>query len=374
MIRALYCVIMSPQGAGYCGMAHEGTRGRMMASEARYDGTAPRQSMVALVAILASILVPALAQATLTVSGATGVSATIHTADEIRATMLRADGAQLVLEDEPIGRLELATPDPSLDLVPLDAQPVIDAIASVQGFTTDLHVHVYLLPAMPVAVASSFAQRDVIVLAPALARPADETVAYIVTHELGHVLCWAALDGRPARWQRYRDLRGLVEQTDPASLPHAERNREIVAEDFRALFGGPLATRSGTIENAALPHPASVPGLNDLLAGYLATPGASDRLQVSTVSPNPCREQARVELHLSAGADKSRGAVTTLEIFDVRGRLVRRLQDDGVSGGRATVTWDGSGRDGRRAASGLYLYRIRCGGDVGQGRLLLVDR
>ena len=39
------------------------------------------------------------------------------------------------------------------------------------------------------------------------------------------------------------------------------RPHEIFAEDFRALFGGPTANYSGTIENPGLVHPGAVPGL-----------------------------------------------------------------------------------------------------------------
>jgi flagellar hook assembly protein FlgD len=63
-----------------------------------------------------------------------------------------------------------------------------------------------------------------------------------------------------------------------------------------------------------------------------------------------------------------------LEIFDIRGRLVRRLAGGHEAAGRVTMVWDGMAQDGRRAAAGAYVYRIRHAGEVGTGRLVLLDR
>jgi hypothetical protein len=310
------------------------------------------------------------------VQAVTGLRATIHTADEIRDRWLEGAGERRTLVHPAIGRLELAPASPAdTALVPVDADRVAAALSAVQGFEADLHVHVFLLPAMPEIVASSFARRDAIFMAPKFGRPADAPLAYEVIHELGHVLCWAAVDGRPDRWREYRDLRGLDPQPDPGRLPHAERNREIIAEDFRALFGGAVAANGGRIENPRLPRPATVHGLRGLLAEFLASASTTtDHLRPSLVYPNPCRESARVELSLSSAAGKGLASRAVLEIYDLRGRLVRRVTGERSANGRATAIWDGAGADGRRVASGLYLYRIRAGAETGTGRLLLVDR
>lgn len=345
-------------------MAHRGSRRHR---------TDDRPATIARLAVGLFALLVTVAGAAERVTSPTGLVATIHTADEIAASWLVEDDGRVWLKHPEAGDVELAGhPDPSL--VPVDVAVVAEALAQVQGFRAGVSVHVFLLPAFPAAVEASFARRDAIFLAPQFGVPAAETLAYLVTHELGHVLCWYGIDGRPDRWARYRELRGLGEQSDPASVPHAERHREIIAEDLRYLFGGPAATRSRTIENASLPLPDAVPGLQELLADYLASGGRVDHIQPSTVYPNPCRELARVELSLSLGADKSAASAPVLEVFDLKGRLVRRISGGAVANGCATVTWDGRSRDGRRASSGLYLYRIRVGRDTGRGRLLLVDR
>lgn len=330
---------------------------------------------VVLLVILAG-LSPAWAGQTL--HTATGLRVTIHDAESITSRWLEQRDGRTWLRHPAAGSLELDTVQrPWHTLVALSPAVIAEALATMQGFTTDVDVEVFLLPGFPAVERSSFARRNVIFMAPALGQPADQSVAYVVTHEMGHVLTWAALDGRPARWEAYRDLRGLEVQADPARIPHAERNREILAEDLRHLFGGPLATRSGTIENGRLALPETVAGLADLLAGFLAEPHGdlADMAAASRVLANPCRGEARIELVLGAQAAKTGTATASvLEIFDARGRLVRRLAGGQAHNDRVLVTWDGTLEDGRRAAPGTYLYRIGGGGNVGQGKFLLLDR
>lgn len=308
------------------------------------------------------------------VRSSTGLRATVYSAREIQDEWLAVENGRTYLRHPVVGNLELDLSQASDTLVPLDVVDVAAALETVQGITTDLEVHVFVLPAFPVEIESSFARRDAIFLAPAFGPMAAETTAYLVTHELGHVLCWAAVDPFPERWDEYRAYRGFEIQSDPASVPHAQRHREIIAEDFRYLFGGSLATVSGTIENAGITLPDDVRGLRELLAGYVLDADWSvPQKRPSQVFPNPCRESVRVELSLGDRASKSVAGVPVLEVFDVRGRLVHRLHSGLVTNGRAVAMWDGVGRDGHRVAAGIYLYRISVGSQVGSGRILLLD-
>ncbi len=329
---------------------------------------------VLLVLALVSLAAPAAARVTL--ETATGLTVTIHEPDDIAAGLLVTHDGQTMLQHPTAGEVVLETETHPWDtLVPADAAVVAAALESVSGLATDLSVDVFLLPGLPARILGSFARRDAIFLAPGLGRQAPETVAWLVTHELGHVLCWAAVDGRPERWAAYRELRGLDPAAVDAELPHAERHREIIAEDFRFLFGGPLATRAGTIENPDLPRPDAVAGLRELLASYVADPAgsAAPAPAISRAYPNPCRAQTTVELTVG-DAVKAMGVVPVLEIYDVRGRLVQRRQDGRLASGRVQVSWDGTDQAGRRVPDGTYLYRIQGGSAVGQGRILLMRR
>ncbi|MFO7653508.1 MAG: FlgD immunoglobulin-like domain containing protein [Candidatus Krumholzibacteriia bacterium] len=48
-----------------------------------------------------------------------------------------------------------------------------------------------------------------------------------------------------------------------------------------------------------------------------------------------------------------------VEVFDLRGRLVRTLMDAEVPAGPGRLSWDGMDAEGRAAASGLYVWRAR---------------
>ena len=51
-----------------------------------------------------------------------------------------------------------------------------------------------------------------------------------------------------------------------------------------------------------------------------------------------------------------------LQIFDVTGRLVRKLVDGKMTAGVHEVTWDGSFDNGSAAPSGMYFYRMTADG------------
>jgi hypothetical protein len=51
----------------------------------------------------------------------------------------------------------------------------------------------------------------------------------------------------------------------------------------------------------------------------------------------------------------------TLNIYDVRGRLIKNLVNQGLTAGRYSIGWDGKDTDGDRVASGVYYYRIDAG-------------
>jgi hypothetical protein len=56
-----------------------------------------------------------------------------------------------------------------------------------------------------------------------------------------------------------------------------------------------------------------------------------------------------------------RAAPARLDLFDVSGRLVRRLLDGPRPAGWQTVLWDGRARSGAAAPSGIYFCRLECG-------------
>jgi hypothetical protein len=71
--------------------------------------------------------------------------------------------------------------------------------------------------------------------------------SYVIAHELGHVFHNRFMGSN--RWRDYRALRGISDETRFNDIAaHADRPREIFAEDFRVLFGGSDAYFGGHIE------------------------------------------------------------------------------------------------------------------------------
>lgn len=71
-----------------------------------------------------------------------------------------------------------------------------------------------------------------------------------------------------------------------------------------------------------------------------------------TVIPNPFSGRTEVRFGLV------RPSRARLSIYDVAGRLVRRLLDDGRDAGQHTVAWDGLNADGRATPAGIYFARL----------------
>jgi hypothetical protein len=61
-----------------------------------------------------------------------------------------------------------------------------------------------------------------------------------------------------------------------------------------------------------------------------------------------------------------------LAIYDVSGRLVRRLETGAQPAGAHSVTWQGDDEQGRRQSSGLYFARFVAGAVNQTARLVLV--
>lgn len=83
------------------------------------------------------------------------------------------------------------------------------------------------------------------------------------------------------------------------------------------------------------------------------------------VVPNPFNPATRIYFTLPAPT------AVQLDIYDVAGRLVRRLVEGDLPAGPQAVEWDGRNRGGVPVASGVYFARLNAGGTA-TARLVLV--
>ncbi|MBD3222017.1 T9SS type A sorting domain-containing protein, partial [bacterium] len=85
-------------------------------------------------------------------------------------------------------------------------------------------------------------------------------------------------------------------------------------------------------------------------------PGGSvldDRMVVHAATPNPFNPTTHLRL------DLPRPTHVKVEIYDLRGRVVRTLLDESRAAGQHHVRWDGRSDGGRGVASGTYLVCVR---------------
>jgi flagellar hook assembly protein FlgD len=62
----------------------------------------------------------------------------------------------------------------------------------------------------------------------------------------------------------------------------------------------------------------------------------------------------------------------TLQVFDIRGRLVKTLVDGYRNEGQKEVVWDGSNEAGNVVATGTYFYRLIAPGFTQTRKMVLL--
>jgi hypothetical protein len=85
-----------------------------------------------------------------------------------------------------------------------------------------------------------------------------------------------------------------------------------------------------------------------------------------TCHPNPFNPHTQIN-YVIGRADHVR-----LEVYDLRGRVVRTLLDGTLASGSGSVGWDGRDESGRDVPSGVYFSRLSTGGRSVFGKMTLV--
>jgi len=82
--------------------------------------------------------------------------------------------------------------------------------------------------------------------------------------------------------------------------------------------------------------------------------------------PNPFNPRTTIGFALPTAG------LVRVQVFDMRGRLVKTLQDGSMSAGHHSLIWDGTDSSGRPVASGLFVYRLASGDQVFSGKMMLM--
>lgn len=110
---------------------------------------------------------------------------------------------------------------------------------------------------------------------------------------------------------------------------------------------------------------------------FVATTGIEDRnvrpmAQLLQNAPNPFGRSTEIRYQVPAGAKAGDMVPVTINVFDIRGRLVNTLVDALQTPGDHVISLSGDAL--RNAGSGIYFYRLETGGQVLTRRLLFLEQ
>jgi hypothetical protein len=161
---------------------------------------------------------------------------------------------------------------------------------------------------------------------------------------------------------------GLIRTSNPSGIPDSIR---IYLGDITRCYAYGLSAPAcaptigpqtgGYFDNVAL-------GFVDMLTVQVNTPGPEPPVAASLISPspNPFTTTSLIAFELP------REGPVQLVIHDLMGRRVRTLLDGVRPAGRWSASWDGRDDALRAAPSGVYLVRMRYGGEIQQRTLVKV--
>jgi hypothetical protein len=247
----------------------------------------------------------------------------------------------------------------------MQLETVAEAVCGVDYPSDGIDIDILILPVPREDLPNSSAEGRVIFLSPGRVPYPVEHIHYTVVHEIGHVIHHTLMpSARTDLWQAYADLRGLPSaQIDPGAS-HASRISEIFAEDFRVLFGGSKARCGGEVENHDLVSPETVDGLREFM---LSLPREWEGRISLSASPNPFE----TSIVLRAFSLDKPVMFDALEIYDVRGRMLRRFTP---SHGSREIVWDGRDSRDKPVAPGMYMLSVRAGEGHHVYKVLKVSR
>jgi hypothetical protein len=106
--------------------------------------------------------------------------------------------------------------------------------------------------------------------------------------------------------------------------------------------------------------------LSDGVTGVSESDVVENEVRLVGAFPNPTAGSTTIRFALPEKA------AVSLLIYDVAGRLVRRLDQGEAAAGVNDVVWDGFDDTGHEVANGLYLYKLETGGYSGEGKLAII--
>jgi len=99
---------------------------------------------------------------------------------------------------------------------------------------------------------------------------------------------------------------------------------------------------------------------------------AEDSIQLPSITfnlknyPNPFNPETTISFELSKPGN------VVLNIYNLKGELVKKLINNQLSNGKHSIVWDGKDNNGHICSSGVYYYKLESNGEVEIKRMLLL--
>ncbi len=197
-------------------------------------------------------------------------------------------------------------------------------------------------------------------------------------------MCFALLNENPqltfSSWGKDQSLDGLALAS---SVTRSEQS-EIFMGIIPSTTSSSMTIGTAVFDVVGLDPIALAPGDFGLTIGEVLTEG-NERRRLAQVNVNNARPIARQLTNaLSQNYPNPFNPKTTivfslreqgqvsLNIYDVKGRLVRTLVDRKLDANLHRVEWDGLGNNGSPISSGIYFYRIKAGDFTQTKKMLLL--
>jgi hypothetical protein len=149
--------------------------------------------------------------------------------------------------------------------------------------------------------------------------------------------------------------------------------KRLTDEEWKAQYAGMVATRPSWVNLYLADRSGQIQASGQtLLTGIQddpVTPGLPQIIVLAQNFPNPFNSETVIPLIVSQGKGE---AQIDLAIYDIQGRLVRRLVNNVLPEGSYRVRWDGRSDGGRSVASGIYVSMLRAAGSLQTKKMVLI--
>jgi hypothetical protein len=187
---------------------------------------------------------------------------------------------------------------------------------------------------------------------------------YMVAFEVSEQVGWFDNTVPDIRGTRVDAYGAIIE---PPNFAIADGDEANVAPAVAASGSEALVVVSSFTEEAPFAsYRLSLHALTDGQTGIDEQEASDGRVRLAGAFPNPTDSATSIRFTLPS---RMRVSIT---VYDVAGRVVRRLLDATMPEGESDVDWDGLDESGKAVANGLYLYRMDAGGVSETGKLAMI--